>query len=365
MDDLALDISGSLVDASNNPSAAERSRIVREVAALFIRQSSQYSAVQVDLFDKVLIKLIDQIEEEVRVYLSEALSSLGNAPRRVVKRLASDDAVATAAPVLSHSPCLDEDFLIACAKSKSPAHLIAMSSRKTISPRLTDVLIDRGNDQVVLTLARNNGAEFSQHGCSVIVERAQGDHQLARVIWKRSDIPRQEVLALFEKASEALRQKLIVEDSTKAHDITSAIRLASQQLQEKSQETSRAYAEAKSHIASLQRSGGLSESHVLSFARRGMFEAVIAAISEMSGLSTGVIERITLETTKDRLFIAARAIGLSWISVQQILLMKQSNPVATELQWKQLRAKFQSIPREAAAKTLQFHQLREKARTFR
>src|ERR1044072_5225458 len=149
MAELELDIADSLINASNNPSMAERGRIVRKVAALFIRQSSRYSLVQVDLFDSVLMKLIDRIEDEVRVYLSEVLSSVDNAPRRVVNRLASDDAIATAGPVLSHSPCFDEEFLIECARSKGQAHLIAMSSRKAISPRLTDVLVNRGSDQVV------------------------------------------------------------------------------------------------------------------------------------------------------------------------------------------------------------------------
>jgi uncharacterized protein (DUF2336 family) len=365
MAEAALDVSGLLANALNSPSVGERGRVVREIAALFMRQASQYSAVQVDLFDKVLMKLVDKIEEEVRVFLAKELSSVDNAPYRLLKRLASEDEIAAASPVLINSPCLDEDFLLACAKSKSQQHLVAISSRKAISYRLTDVLVERGDDQVVLTLARNEGAEFSDRGCSIIVERARDNYQLTRVLWKRHDIPRPQVVELFRKASQALRQELLAQDSTKAQDIAAAIGLASQELQEKSQESSYAYVQAKLRIDSLQRSGGLSESHVISFARQGMFEAVVAAVSEMSGLSDGEAERTVLDTTNDRLFIVARAIGLSWISVRQILLMKDCKGGATEQLWERLRAKFQSIPREAAAKTLQFLQLREKAQACR
>ena len=100
------------------------------------------------------------------------------------------------------------------------------------------------------------------------------------------------------------------------------------------------------------------------FARQGEFEEVVIAVSEMCRLSAADTERLILEETNDRLFIVSKAIGLSWICVRQILLMNKTTPRAPE-QLERLRAKYQSILRESAAKTLQVHQLRETARSGR
>jgi uncharacterized protein (DUF2336 family) len=339
----------------------ERSRVVRQVADLFLTQSASYSAEQVDLFDSVIMKMIGQIDEAVRTYMSERLAALDNAPREVIRTLAGDAAIAVAGPALTRSPILDEEFLIESARSHSQEHLLAISSRKAVGQHVTDVLMDRGDDQVVMTLAQNNGARLSEHGYSAMVERARDNRQLARAVWNRPDIPRPHLMALFEKASEAVRSQLEAEGGRKAEEIASAVRLARQQLEETSHQESGAYAEARKHIAVLKETGGLSEAHILSFARQGQFEAVVIAVSELGELPAIDTERMILDPACERLFVVAKAVGLSWTCVRQIVLLNQAAPRATE-HLEQLRAKYQAVPREVAAKGLRFHQLRERAR---
>ena len=361
MSEPAEEISGAVVEVLSSRSVGERSRMVRQVADLFLTQQASYSADQVELFDSVIMKMIGQIDEAVRIYMSERLAAVDNAPREVIKNLASDTAVAVAGPVLTQSPILDEDFLVESAKTHSQEHLIAISQRKAVSHRVTDVLVDRGNDQVVMTLAQNNGAELSERGYSVMVERARDNRQLAHVVWNRPDLPRSHLLALFEKASEAVRYQLETEGGRKAEEIVAAVKLARQQLQETTHEESSAYVDARGHIAALQLTGGLSETHILSFARQGQFEEAVIAISELGGVPAIDTEHMILEQTCDRLFVVAKAIGLSWTCVRQIVLLSQAAPRTTE-HLELLRAKYQAIPREVAAKGLRFHQLRERAR---
>ncbi len=357
----STDTAGALVSTLSNRSVGERSRVVREIADLFLKQPENYSTEQVELFDSVMMKLIDKIGEEVRSHLSERLATVDNAPREVVRNLANDGAIAVAGPVLSQSACLDEEFLIESARTRGQDHLMAISSRKTVGHRVTDVLVDRGNDQVAVALARNEGAKFSEQGYSVMVDRAKDDQQLARAVWLRQDIPRQQLLALFEKASDAVRRELEAQADKKAQEIATAVRLASQRLQEKSQQSSAAYAHAKSSIAALQQNGGLSETHILSFASQEKFEEVVVAMSELSKLSAADIERTILEEQNDRLLVTSRAIGLSWTCLRHVLLMNKAKP-RTSQQLEQLRIRFQSIARATAVKGLQFYQLREKAR---
>ena len=354
--ELAVEISSAL----SHRNLAERGRIVRDIADLFLQQHADYSCAQVELFDFVLMKLIDAIEHEVRVYLAEKFASIDNAPRAVVHKLADDDAITVAGPVLAQARYLDEGFLIASAKNKGQEHLRAISSRKIVSQQITDVLVDRGDDCVVLTLAKNNGAALSDRGYSMMIERASQNGELAGAMWNRRDIPRQHLLALFKKASEAVRQQLEAQEG-QTPELAAAVRLARQSLEELSRQSSTDYVAAREHIRALQESGGLSESHVLESARQGEFEKVVIAIAQLSGLAEAEIENMLLEVPHDRLFIMAKAIGLSWTTLRLILMMSQDNPMATD-QLEQLRARYQSIARAIAIKTLQIHQLRHKAR---
>jgi uncharacterized protein (DUF2336 family) len=361
MSEAAEELSGALMQVLCDRTVGERSRVVRQVADLFLTHSTSCSVDQVDLFDSVIMKMIGQVEQAVRIYLSERLASLDNAPREVIRNLASDDAIAVAGLVLTRSPVLDEEFLIDSARTRSQDHLVAISSREVVGQRITDVLMDRGNDQVVLTLAQNNGAELSEHGYSAMIERARNNWQLAQAVWYRPDIPRPHLVALFEKASEAVRRQFEAESDRASPSIAAAVQLARQQLEEASQQESSAYADAREHIAKLKETGGLSEPHILSFARQGQFEEVVIAVSELGELPAIDAERMILDHSHDRLFVVAKAIGLSWTCVRQILLLNQTAQRASEY-LEHLRAKYQAMPREVASKGLRFHQLRERAR---
>jgi len=356
-----VDSSAALADSLSGRSVRERGRALRRTADLFLSNLDSYSDQQIELFDSVMLKLLDHVDREVREYLASRLASLDDGPRGVIRHLANDAAIEVAGPVLQQSPCLNDEFLVGCAKSKSQDHLGAISLRPTISLELTDVLIERGNEQVMLNLARNSGAQLSDHGFSLMVDRARDSRQLACAVFNRADIPRQHMLALFEKASAAVRGELEQEAGRKAGEVAEALRLASQRLQEASQEDSSRYASARLRVAALQEAGTLSEKELLAFARQGEFEEVVIAISELCRLPAAQIERLMVEETCDRLFIVSRAIGFSWPCVRQLLLMSATKPKSSE-QLEQLMATYNSIPRGSAVKTLQVHQLREKAR---
>jgi hypothetical protein len=194
-----------------------------------------------------------------------------------------------------------------------------------------------------------------------MVDRALDSQQLACAVFNRADIPRQHMLALFKKASAAVRKELELEAGRKAEETFEALKVASQRLQETTQEDSQRYASARLRVAELQQAGCLSEKEILAFARQGEFEGVVVAISELCSLPETQTERLIVEETCDRLFIVSKAIGLSWPCVRQLLLMNSAKPRSPE-QLEHLMTTYNVISRGSAAKTLQVHQLREKAR---
>src|SRR6202034_4592370 len=107
-----------------------------------------------------------------------------------------------AAPVLSLSERLDDETLIETARHKSQAHLMAISTRKVLSGAVTDVLVQRGNDEVVQSTVNNPGAEFSDHGFTRLVNRADGNDGLATCIGLRPNISRHLYLELVGQAAQ-------------------------------------------------------------------------------------------------------------------------------------------------------------------
>src|SRR5689334_1333379 len=105
MSDIA-DIIERLGSVASHRNAGEQARIIREVADLFISNQPAYSTPQVELFDRVMMKMIAHVDLEVRAYLSETLAPLDSAPREIIKTLANDDAIHVAGPVLTQSRCL-------------------------------------------------------------------------------------------------------------------------------------------------------------------------------------------------------------------------------------------------------------------
>ena len=123
----------------------------------------------------------------------------------VVRRLAKDDDIAVAGPVL-RSRRLAETDLVDIARTKSQAHL-AISGRAGIAEPVTGAGI-RGDREVVRTVADNREARLSEDSFSALVDRAEKDGVLAEKVGLRPDIPPRLFRDLLLKATEVVQQRL-------------------------------------------------------------------------------------------------------------------------------------------------------------
>src|SRR2546422_931460 len=145
-------------------SVERRDSALRRVTDLFLVGSEQYSDDEIALFDDVIIRLAADIELSARSLLALRLAPVPNAPPKIIRELAFDDAIEVARPVLVQSERLDDRALVENGRKKSQEHLLAISRRRSLSEAVTDVLVERGNQRVVLSTAENGGARFSNLG---------------------------------------------------------------------------------------------------------------------------------------------------------------------------------------------------------
>src|ERR1700689_224243 len=212
--------SESLLDELQPPLAhgpvAGGGETLRRVTDLFINGAVDFSDEQIGLFDDVFQCLMLHIEASARALLADRLSSIDSAPPPPIRALAFDDLIEGAPPVLSRSERLDDETLIETARNKSQAHLMAISVRRVLSGAVTDVLVLRGNDEVIHSTVNNPGAEFSERGFTRLVDRAEGDDNLATCLGMRPTIPRHLYLKLIAKASATVRERLEAADPQRA-----------------------------------------------------------------------------------------------------------------------------------------------------
>lgn len=347
-----------LDDTLAGGSAADRIRLLQRVTDLYLDGAVRYSGEQVALFDDVLGRLLIDIEETARRELARRLAGAPVPPPNVARRLALDAAPAVAAPMLIHADSLDEADLVACARSGSQVHLLAITKRPEVSAPVTDVLVTRGSDIVVRSVADNAGSHFSEQGFDALVQRAGDDEVLATRVGRRQDLPRHHFVRLLAKASDTVRAQLQTTREEQPGDIRNIVARVTDAIAARTAAESTDYAAASAEVAALEQSGGLDEAAIRDFAASGRFEHTAAALARLADLPLPTIERILLQQRAESLLFLARALGLGWATTRIILQMRHGDVVVHDQGLDLVRSSFERIKRTTAEQILDFQRTR-------
>ncbi|MGJ4891185.1 DUF2336 domain-containing protein [Bradyrhizobium sp. HKCCYLS3077] len=355
-----------LEDTLAHGTVVRRVETLRKVTDLFVSGAADFADVQVALFDDVFECLIDHIEVSARALLAQRLAPLDSAPPRTLHRLADDDAIEVAGPVLSKSERLDEAALIRTAETKSQAHLLAISLRRVISRAVTDILLRRGNDEVVHSTVSNPGADVSQSSFDTLVDRASLDEGLAACLAMRPNLPRHLYLKLVAKASATVRARLEAANPNLAQEVSSAVRTAGRRARSSAVALTSQTEIAHALVRSLHADGRLDDGLVLEFTRQGKFDEANAAVAAMANVPIAVAESIMIESRAEGVMILAKVAGLAWPTVKSIILMRhelmRDEPTsAPPADLEACKATYQRLRRATAQQVLRFHRVQDGA----
>jgi uncharacterized protein (DUF2336 family) len=321
--------------------------------------AGSYSEEEIETFGRVIERLADEIEVEVRAWLSVRLSHFDEAPINVIRKLAFDDAIEVAGPVLEESVRLDDDTLIANVRSKSQSHMLAISRRTSLGEDVTDVLVARGNRTVVNSVAANSGARFSGSSLLHMVKRAEGDSILAERLGLRKDIPRNLFQQLIAKASNDVRKRLASERPEMMDEIATSVVDVAGDLQSKFGPVSRSYFVAKRVVAAQHRQGRLTEDSIASYAMAHKLEEVTIGLSLLCALPVDVIERALLDRNRQTPLILAKALGFSWNTTMALLFLGAKDHRISARDFSDLEREFNRLNVESSRSVLEFYQSRK------
>ncbi len=355
-----LSLIAELEQVVQHGSREKRIETLQRVTALFLDGASRYSDDHVELFDDIFGLLIDEIETKARAELSNHLAPVGNAPVKVLRKLANDDDILVAGPVLKLAPRLAEADLIDVARTKGQAHLQAISARRALGEAVTDVLVRRGNREVVRRVADNRSARISEKGFSRLVKRAEEDGILAEKVGLRPDIPAPLFRSLLMKATSVVHRRLIASATPEVRAAICDV-LAKVSKEVGARVGPRDYRAAQLVVLNLDRANRLDETAMTSFCNEGKYEETVVGLAALAKVPIKIADRLMAGDRPDAVLILCKAAGLNWPAVKALILAR---PDGTGTSTQGLDAAFANYGRLSAStaqRVVRFWQVRQGA----
>ena len=323
--------------------------------------TGQYDEEQIWVFGEIITRLAGEIEQGARIQLAKRLAVAEKAPTNILRELAFDQSIDIAGPVLRQSRSLTTEILVANARTMGQKHLLAISSRASVPSDVTDVLVVRGDKEVVRTAAKNNGAAFSDAGFLNLVKRSENDSILAEDLGKRVDIPRHIFQQLIAKASEEVKRKLQSERPDLKRQIQTAVTDSAGKLHQKFGPASKDYFTAKRLVSIVHQQRQLTESKMVDYAQARKIDEVVVGLSLLCGLPVNVTERALVDPTGDLLLVLTRALGYSWLTSMAFLFLAARDHRISSQELEAKKQEFERLSLKAAQKILEFYQSRRNA----
>src|SRR5450432_2833812 len=370
MTDAELSIVDQIKTIIHMGSAEKRLATAKHVTDLFLSSAGSFNHEQIELFGDLLERLIKTIEiraiadVSARIALAEMsvqLAPVAQAPPAVVRRLARNDEIAIAGPVLTESARLSEHDLVDIAETKGEQHLLAISARWWLKEVVTDALLARRYPSVSRRLVNNPGARVSAAGFAVVLAQAESDPELAVETGIRVDLPAELRHQLLSSATEAVRSRLLSRAPPHLfEEIRSAVAAVAAGA-DRDMSRVRDFAAAKAFVALLKVKGELNEATLFGFAKQRKYEETVAALAELSQSTIEVIRPLMQSLRDDGVLIPCRAAALSWETVHAVLDSRFATGRMGPHQLAKAQGQFAKLTPENARRLLRFWQVRSAA----
>jgi uncharacterized protein (DUF2336 family) len=353
-----LSLIPELEEVVQHGSRQKRVETLQRITALFLNGASHYSDEHVDLFDDVFSLLIEEIETKARAELSNHLAPVHNAPVKVLRKLANDDDIAVAGPVLKLAARLPETDIIDVANTKGQAHLHAISARPAIGEAVTDVLVRRGNRDVARRVADNRSARISEKSFHRLVKRAEEDGILAEKVGLRPDIPAPMFRDLLTKATAVVHRRLIASATPEVRSaICDVLAKVSKEVGERV--GPRDYRAAQRVVLGLDRAGRLDETALAVFCSEGKYEEAVVALATLAKVPVKIVDRLMGGDRPDPVLILCKAASFKWPTVKAVIMVRPDGAGTSTQGLETAFANYDRLSASTAQRVVRFWQVRQ------
>jgi uncharacterized protein (DUF2336 family) len=350
-----------LIALAKEPSSEKRRELLRGVTDVFFADPD-HAAPELALFDDVMTQLSGEMEVAVRAELAARVAPVAVAPRRLLRSLAQDEAIEVAHPILQTSPALTDDDLLAVARARGQDHLQAISRRSSLSEALSDVIVERGDDETLGVLLGNDGAAMSRQAHEVAVERAGANPALHAVVVNRSSLPLDLLNEMYFVVESKLRTKILQRNALMDPvALEAALAAGRTRLAVRDGALPDDYAAAEQEVRSLVARKALTPKSLASMLRNRESTKFMVALAELAGVDFATARLILEKRELDALAIVCKAADFErslFLTFAVLVLDRDADPMGRAREYGDLYAE---LTREAAQRTLRFWRMRRNA----
>lgn len=349
-----------LIALAEEGSSEKRRALLRELTEHFFGAPSR-TATEDTLYGAVLAKLADDMETAVRAELSARFAEAPDAPVHLIRRLANDEA-AVAGPVLAASPVLSDEDLLGVVRRHGQAHLRAVSSRASVSEAVADVIVERGDDETLGALLRNDGARLSRQASETAVERARVNPALHEATVARANLPPDLLNDMYFVVEARLRTQILEQNARMDPALLdSALTAGRNRIAADDGALPADYSECLAYVAELEAAGQLTPQMLARFLRSGGRTSFLIALAQLSDIDFHTARQIVERRELDALAVVCKSADLDralFLTYAVVLLNDDGDAMAKAHSYARMYAE---LSREAALRTLRFWRLRRGA----
>ena len=351
----------NLVDLAKEPSSDRRRELLREVTDLFIDASDSYNERERDHFNAIMMNVARAMEQKVRRDLAQRMALEPNAPRGIITMLANDD-IEVAGPILQNSTVFEDVDLLEVIRRQGQGHLRAISARATVSARVTDALVAKGDDTVLETLVRNEGATITRVSMERIVARAEDNKALHAPLVERPDLPPELLNEMFWFVSSNLRQHIV--EKTSAIDAEVVDRMIAESQEAVVAELDAAnstVSEAERFIINKKRLGQLDEALLVELLTNRQYREFIFGLAHFVDVDIRTAQRIFYDPGCEALAIACKSRNISAENFGILLAHTKQQGGSKGMDTVELLELYNQLTVDSAQCTMRFWRVREQA----
>ncbi len=346
-----------LIDLASEPSSARRRELLREVTDLFFMDADAHGAREMALFDEVLLTLSCEMETEVQAELAGRMADAPNAPKSLLRTLASSP-IEIAAPLLARSKGLGEDELLTVVASQGQAHLRVVSARPDLTPAVSDAIVGRGDDQTLHVLLCNENASLSRAASEKVIDRATANPALHAAVVDRHDLPVDLLNEMYFVVEARLREAITAKNAAiDPETLDAALEAGRKRMAARDGALPKDYAEAEAHVRSLRKKGAITPASLVAFLRYGERTKFLVALCEQTEIDFHTARRIVERQDLDALAIVCKAADFdrALFLTFAVLILDPGQGMARAEEYGRLYA---DLPKDTALRTMRFWKMR-------
>ncbi|MEM8986584.1 MAG: DUF2336 domain-containing protein [Pseudomonadota bacterium] len=347
-----------LVDLAKESSSDTRRDLLREMTDAFMGAPEEHSAAEMEHFDIIMSKVAGEVEAALRKELSERLADVPTAPSKLINQLANDE-FEVAEAVLTKSSVLSEEALLSIIEKHGQDHMQAISGREEVSERISDELVARGDDKVLVTLAKNDGARLSRTAMETMVEKSEKITALQGPLVNRRDLSPDLMNDMYFFVSKALRQEILKRtDNLDPALIDKAIRESQAAiLRAAGAKAGTDPSAAEKFVRQKIRDREMNEALLSQLIDERREAELVHAFAHLAEVDAKTARRIIGDKSGEAVALACRAAGFDRATLSKILFARSDkNP-----QLLKLVEQYDKLPVQTAQRVMRFWRVRKQA----